>query len=543
MAEKEITIQIRNLEIIALLAIILVAFALELKLTLSEPIVFGDEGHHARLSQWIAQQVEYPKYVPFTGSPLAMRGFSRPSLWNLLGASFLFIFGFHQEILKFLIPFTAVIVTGPAVYVLTKRLYNKEVAFIATVIALAIPSFVTYSVLYYTDILLTLYLSMSILTLILAIKSDSRKYWILSGLCCGLAFVTKSAGYAVFFIAGIFFLYQLYKQRDFFKLLKNYLIWFVFAILLIVPFFARNYLLFQNLCSDLPIPYQGPGQCSTSFVYTPQYNYTSTAAQVGTEVGILNFGIADYLNFAYGNIWFVVFAFFCGLVIALYRKSSIDVLILISLLPILVIYLRTPDTRVENMSRYFLGWAPIIGIIAGLYFEEVYSFVKKYQKYLALAIFMIVIFFSFQVMKEKLDTMYQVKGQWSQYFWDACTYIREKTPKDSRILTVWAAPTIFNCQRTVGGGGDDSPDITLSGNLTLAMTRLKLHQVNYIFVQKGSISTMSVAETYPWVFIQMMESNPQQFVKVFENGETNLQNCLYGGCDGDIVYQLNYTGF
>jgi 4-amino-4-deoxy-L-arabinose transferase-like glycosyltransferase len=543
MAEKEITIQIRNIEILALLAVILVFFVLEVQLTLSRPIVFGDEGHHARLSQWIAQEVEYPKYVPFTGSPLTMRGFSRPSLWNLLGASFLFIFGFHQEILKFLIPFTAVIVTGPAVYVLTKKLYNKEVAFIATVITLAIPSFVTYSVLYYTDILLTLYLSMSILTLILAIKTDSRKYWILSGLCCGLAFVTKSAGYAVFFIAGIFFLYQLYKQRDFFKLLKNYLIWFVFAILLIVPFFARNYLLFQNLCSDLPLPYQGPGQCGTSFVYTPQYNYTSTAAQVGTEVGILNFGIIDYLNFAYGNIWFVVFAFFCGLVIALYRRSSIDVLILMSLLPILVIYLRTPDTRVENMSRYFLGWAPIIGIIAGLYFEEVYSFVKKYQKYLALVIFMIVIFFSFQVMKEKLDAMYQVKGQWSQYFWDACTYIREKTPKDSRILTVWAAPTIFNCQRTVGGGGDDSPDITLSGNLTLAMTRLKLHQVNYIFVQKGSISTMSVAETYPWVFIQMMESNPQQFVKVFENGETNLQNCLYGGCDGDIVYQLNYTGF
>jgi 4-amino-4-deoxy-L-arabinose transferase-like glycosyltransferase len=543
MAEREIIISIRNIEILALLAIILVFFALEVQLTLSMPIVFGDEGHHARLSQWIAQEVEYPKYILFGGSPLSMRGFSRPSLWNLLGASFLFIFGFHQEILKFLIPFTAVIVTGPAVYVLTKRLYNKEVAFIATVITLAIPSFVTYSVLYYTDILLTLYLSMSILTLILAIKTGSRKYWILSGLCCGLAFVTKSAGYAVFFIAGIFFLYQLYKQRDFFKLLKNYLIWFIFAILLIVPFFARNYLLFQNLCSDLPLPYQGPGQCSTDFVYTPQYNYTSTAAQVGTEVGILNFGIVNYLNFAYGNIWFVVFAFFCGLVIALYRRSSIDVLILISLLPILVIYLRTPDTRVENMSRYFLGWAPIIGIIAGLYFEEVYSFVKKYQKYLALAIFAIIIFFSFQALQEKLTGMYQVKGQWSQYFWDACTYIRDKTPQNSRIFTVWAAPTIFNCQRTVGGGGADSPDITLSGNVTLALSRLKLHQVNYIFVQKGSISTMSVAETYPWVFIQMMESNPQQFVKVFENGETNLQNCLYGGCDGDIVYQLNYTGF
>lgn len=394
MAEKEITIQIRNIEILALIAIILVAFALELKLTLSEPIVFGDEGHHARLSQWIAQQVELPKYVPFTGSPLEMRGFNKPLLWNLLGASLIYIFGFHQEILKFLIPFTAVIVTGPAIYVLTKRLYNKEVAFIATVITLAIPSFVTYSVLYYVIILETLYLTMSVLVLILALKTNSMKYWILSGLFCGLALVTDAPGYAIFFIAGTFFLYQFYKQRKFFKLLKNYLIWFVFAILLVAPFFARNYLLFQNFCSDLPIPYQGPGQCSTDLesTYVSQYNYTSTAAQVGTEVNILNFGIADYLNFAYGNIWFVVFALLCGLVITLYRRNFIDVLILISLLPILVIYLRTPDTRVENLSRYVLSWVPLIGIIAGIYFGEVYNFVKKYQKYLALAIFAIVIY-------------------------------------------------------------------------------------------------------------------------------------------------------
>lgn len=543
MAEKEITIQIRNIEILALLAILLVFFVLEVKLTLSSPIVFGDEGHHARLSQWIGQEVEYPKYVPFTGSPLSMRGETRPSLWNLLGAGFIFILGFHQEILKFLIPFTAVIVTGPAIYVLTKRLYNKETAFIATIISLAIPSFVTYSVLYYTDILLTLYLSLSILTMILAIKTDSKKYWIVSGLFGGLAFLTKSVGYAVFFIAGMFFLYQFYKQKNFFKLLKNYLIWFLFAVFLIVPFFARNYILFQNLCSDLPLPYQGPGQCSTDFVYTPQYNYTSTAAQVGTEVSILNFGILDYLTFAYGNVWFVVFALLAGLLILLYRRNSTDILILLSLIPILIIYIRTPDARAENMSRYFLGWVPLIGIIAGSYFDSVYSFLKSYQKYLALAIFIVVIFFSIQIFNDKLNTMYQVKNQWSQLFWDACNYIKTKTPENSRVLTVWAAPTIFNCQRTVGGGGADSPDITLSGNLTLAMARLKLHQVNYIFVQKGSISTMTVAETYPWVLIQMMENNPQQFVKVFENGETNLQNCLYSRCDGTIVYQLNYTGF
>lgn len=543
MAEKEITIEIRHIEILALLAVILVFFVLEVQLTLSRPIVFGDEGHHARISQWIAENIEYPKTLPFAGSKLEMRGYTRPSLWSLLGASFLFVLGFHEEILKILIPLVATVITGPATFVLAKRLYNKEIAFIATVIALTIPSFVTYSVLYYTDVLLTLYLSLSIFTLILAVQTNSRKYWIVSGLFCGLAFLTKSAGYAMFFIAGIYFLYQFYKQKGFFKLLKNYLIWFLFAMMLIVPFFARNYILFQNLCSDLPIPYQGPGQCLIEPEYKSQYSYTGTAAPVGTELSILKYGIIDYLTFAYGNVWFVVFGLLCGLLIILSRRNSTDILIALSLIPILIIYFRAPDTRAENMSRYFLGWVPVIGIIAGNYFERVYSLIKNYQKYLALVVFIVIIFFGYQAMKEKLDGMYMVKGQWSSYFWDACKFIKEKTPKDSRIITVWAAPTIFNCQRTVGGGGADSPDITLSGNLTLAMTRLKLHGVTHVFVQKGSISTLTVAETYPWVFIQLMENNPQQFKKVFENGEPNLQNCLYGRCDGTIVYELNYTGF
>ncbi len=56
MAEKEITIEIKHIEIIALLAILAVFFVFELQLTLSRPIVFGDEGHHARLSHGLLRK-------------------------------------------------------------------------------------------------------------------------------------------------------------------------------------------------------------------------------------------------------------------------------------------------------------------------------------------------------------------------------------------------------------------------------------------------------------------------------------------------------
>ena len=535
MAEKEITIEIKNLEVIALFAILLAFFVIEVQMTLSRPIVFGDEGHHAKLSQWIGQNVEYPKWVPFAGTNLEKRGFTRPALWNLLGASLIFIFGFHESILKFLIPFVGVMITGPAIFALTKKLFNKEVAFIATIIAISIPSFVTYSVLYYTDALLTLYLSLSILTLILAIETNHKKYWIVSGLFAGLAFFTKSAGYALFFVAGVFFLYQCFKNRQFFKNLKNYVIWTIFAAILVGTFFGRNYILFQNLCSDIPLSYQGPGKCEILDPYVDQYKYTSTAVQAGTEVSVIKFGIIEYLNFAYGNVWFVFFGLLCGLMIMAARKNEKDILILLSLLPILVIYFRTPDTRAENMSRYLLGWVPIIGIVVANYFETVYDFVKKYQKYLALAVFIIVIFFSYQNLKEKVDGMYNVKGQWSQNFWDGCNYIKNNLPKDARVFTIWAGPTEFNCQRNIGGGGGD---VVLSGNLTLAYSRLKAQGVTHIFIQKGTIGTQQVSEVYNWNFIQLLQNNPDYFKKLYENGESNLQNCLYGRCDGAIIYEV-----
>ncbi|MHC4752944.1 MAG: hypothetical protein ACYTFW_24145, partial [Planctomycetota bacterium] len=69
MAEKEITFELKNPELIVLMVFLAFVFYLELQVTFNTPISFGDEGFHTRISQWIAENVEYPVWVPFYETP------------------------------------------------------------------------------------------------------------------------------------------------------------------------------------------------------------------------------------------------------------------------------------------------------------------------------------------------------------------------------------------------------------------------------------------------------------------------------------------
>jgi len=65
MAEKEITIEIKNPEILVLIFILVTILFFELGVTFNNPIVFGDEAVHARMAQYIAEEEEYPVWMPF----------------------------------------------------------------------------------------------------------------------------------------------------------------------------------------------------------------------------------------------------------------------------------------------------------------------------------------------------------------------------------------------------------------------------------------------------------------------------------------------
>jgi len=540
MEEKEITIEIKHPEIIVLIAFLCVALFLELQVTLNSHIVFGDEGTHARYSQWMAEELEYPVWTPFGDTPLEKRSFSRPPLWNLLGGSFIFILGHHEAILKFLPPLVGSLITGLAVFVLTKKIYDIKVALIASIITVSIPAISTYSVLYYTDALLTLYFATAILTLILAIEENKKKYWIVSGLFGGLAFLTKSPAFALFPVIAFCFLYQLYRRENLIKVFKNYIILGLFMGLFIIPFFIRGYFYYGNPSCNLPIfPFFSTEGCDVYLMPKQQFEYEGVAEQVGTEQNILKMGIMNYLTFVYGNVWFVVFGFLGGLCILLWKNRRSDIILLVSIACLLFIVYKHWEGRAENLSRYLLGWAPLIAIVAGNYFTLIYDFIKGYQKYLAVIVIIFVLFYSFQNLNEKLDVMKQVK-MFSPLFFEACDWIRENVDKNVRLgNVVWAGATVYNCQRNVGGG---TADLVIGRNLTLAFPIMKEQGVTHIFIQKFSISytDQKLSEKYPISFVEFLENHPEYFEKIFENGPSIEQCKQVGGCDGTILYKINY---
>ena len=535
LAEKEIKLDIKNVELLILIVFLTVVLVFDARVTIKTPINFGDEGFHTRIAQWIGQNNDYFAWFPFYTEKDSKDGFGRPPLWNLTEAGFYMIFGFHEIIGKLLPPIIAFF-TGLFVYLLIKELYNKEIGFIASVISVSIPSFVTYSVLLYTDVMLTFYFCLFVFTLLLSIKKNEKKYFYLSAVFASLAFLTKSPGLTVFVVLPLIILYELFEKKQLKNLIKDYSIYILIIFVILAGFFLRSFYYWGTPMCGLPLPIIGKNDCSVVY-FKSELKFEGRTEQVGTEVGIFTMGLTNYLNFAYGKIWFVVFGLISGIILMLSKRDKFDILILLSLLSIFTILSQTVTLqRAEDTARYTLAWVPIISVVVGKYFVEIYNFTKKHIKDFALVVFAFVLVMSFLSLKEKTDAMIQVK-QFSPMYFQACDWIKSNVPEDSLLMTVWSSRAVYNCQRNVVG---NIPDISLSTDLNYTLNKTEAYGVTHLFIQKFSLSNEPLSEKYTVSFLQFLENNPEHFVNIFENGP-KLQDCLnQGGCDGNIVYEVKY---
>ncbi|MBS3055462.1 MAG: glycosyltransferase family 39 protein [Candidatus Aenigmarchaeota archaeon] len=538
MAEKEVVLEIKRPELIVLTAFLIAIFYLEFQVSISSPIAFGDEGYHTRMAQYFAQTTDYPVWVPFEGTKLIREGFWRPPAWNILEGSFYYLFGFNTGIVKFLTPFIATILTGFLVFVLVKKIYNANMGLMAAIIAVTIPSVVTYAVLFYTDTMFTFYFVAFVLTLILTFETESKKYAILSGVFAAFSFMTKSPGVVVYPMVVILLLYSLLKEKKkLMYLVKLYLPIFVIALLIVGPFSLRLYRYYKNpFCYLSPVDkIFGADRCHmNNFKETLQFE--GRTQQTGSEQGLLQVGLQNYFDFAYGNVWFIGLGFFAGLLLSIYQKKKADLVIIVSLLMLLLVFYQS-TVRIEDTARYTLGWAPIVALIAGRYFSEVFDFIKKYQKYLALIVFVFVIVMAYLNFNAKISAMKTVK-QFSPAFFQACDWVKSnpnQVPVNSTIITVWVHHTTFNCQRNTVG---NMADVSVSSDVGHILDTARVNGIDFIFVQKFSLSDQYLSESYNVNFIQILENNPKNFVKIYESGD-DWNTCIRsGGCDGAAIYKI-----
>ncbi len=520
---------------ILLLVFLSVICSLQAKVIYEKPIVFGDEGFHAGLSRYMAKTLDFPAVWEFVGNQLT--GFSvyhRPPLWNLLLSSFYLIGGeFLAKSSLILIAF----LIGLSVFCLISKLFDPTTGLFSAILCLTAPSAVTYAVLFYTDYLFLLFTSMFLFTFLLYQKEKKPIYLYFSFIFSSLCFLTKAPGFAYPVFLFLMWLIELIKKN--FSSFKPYLFSFIILFLIISGYLIRNFYYFKAPLCYSHFKKLFPENLCGHKKFKGSYKFAGRTEKVGTEQNVFSLGLINYLDFAYGNIWLIPFLFLSGLFLLSNKKSFLIPTILFLLIYFYIFLIST--ARAEDTARYTLGCLPLISLIASLFLSKL---VKKdeYEYFIFIAIFSLVLAISFQNFYQKLKTMALVKT-FSPSFFEACDWVKKNLPSDSRLLTIWAYRALYNCERKSGG---QIADISLSNNLTLVLDLLKKANYTHIFIQKFSIdpNNKHLVEKYDLNFVEFLESHPEKFVKVFENGPS-LEQCkklwrVGLSCDGNIIYEVNF---
>ncbi|MGQ9627809.1 MAG: ArnT family glycosyltransferase [Anaerolineae bacterium] len=96
-----------------------------------------------------------------------------------------------------------------AIYLLVKRLFGKPVALLSAALIAFDPFYLAHSRFLHHDALVSTFMSLSLLTLLVYLwRGGQQRYLALSGLCCGLALLSKSTAVFLLPFAGLLFLWS-----------------------------------------------------------------------------------------------------------------------------------------------------------------------------------------------------------------------------------------------------------------------------------------------------------------------------------------------
>lgn len=488
-----------------IVAIILIA-AISMQyfwVSLNTPIVFGDEGFYASTSRWIADNGILPKYLPLFQSDISHRPFTNKSFFIMFETFFWMLGGGLG--LKILFPIFSVL-TAFMIYVFMKKMGNEKAGIVALFIFLFTPSLITYGVMGYVDTLLALLSIMAVYFGYLAFEKSNRLHAVLSGIFIGLALLTKVSGpYLLVLFFAYFLIFRKFSQWKIFALIV------VSCLLIVSPWYARNILLFNDVCFKFIS--EGAGCYRVHDIVIPRtegLDYIARTAETGTEVGLLRFGMLNYARFAYG--WTMIMLFLFGVTFLAVKKVKLSYFLALWLISsFLLIFFST--WRAEDTARYLLPMILPMSLTIGLFVSDVYDWLKRYNFVLAVLLILVIFLSAWPFGQEKINVMYQVK-QFVPGFFDGCKWMQQNTPEDSLVLAKYSSRLTYQCYRNVGAY-PDSPDLFLSYNDN-SYEHMKMHGFDYVFIIEALISQNEYAESYPYKFVGYIE-NSDKFKLVYDN--------------------------
>ncbi len=510
---------------IAVLLLVAIAAIFYYLVALSSPIVFGDENNYAVNGKWIEQNLMIPVYHPYFQTAVMHNLFSVKPLYYMFVA-FSRIFGEIGN--KMLLPVFSIL-TSLMIYIFMKKNGLPKAGMVAAFTFLMIPGLATYGVLNYVETSLALFFTAAAIFGFHAFVHKSRKSAILAGIFSGFALLTDTTG---IFIIPVFVLYfillnagRVFRHRKIDKTavigsIKTLVIILAIAAVLLAPWLARNFVLYKGFCYNFL-----PGDCSPKYdvtlaPYTGEGSNLGASAQSGTGASVVKMGFPAYFNFAFG--WAVAILLFFGLASLALRKDKLSLFVGVWFFIFLVVLLQQSffGGRAEDTPRYTLFGFASLAIIAGIFANDGFDFLKKLHVKFGVIVGIILILLILSSLwiygADKLNTMKGVKS-FSAGFFDACNWVDRNTPKDSYVFSTYAQHVAYHCSRNSTVNLPDQGFIQLTNNDT-AYEHLKLHGFDYVFVPSFTISIAPYGESISLKMLNYLDSS-DKFQKVYDNSD------------------------
>ncbi len=530
--EKEITISfdIKYFEKFALPILIIVSLVMLLWVTFNSNVIFGDESFHAHSSRWIAKNLEIPKFIPLYGAELYKLAYTKYIAAHAIFAGLFYAFGLNEAVVKFFVPFISVM-TAIVIYRFVKNYFSEKIAYLSFFVFINMPLFLTYSVVYYSDVFLMFFLVLAIYFFFESVQKNSLKYAVVAGVFTALSILTKQTGIALLALFVLWFAYRVVFRKDL-KMLKPLGIIVTLVIVLVSPWFIRNFVFFETIGCGYPffssaLCRQGPEHIESSLARTPGGG--------GTDATLAQFGLLNFVDFSYSRTMFL-FALI-GLFYLLVRKTDADkfglALFLIFVLFLAQQTLIVGTYRVEDFAREFLP--SVIPLVVGIsvFIGATYEILSKYHKILGIAFVIAIIYISLFGFYNPIDRNSQISGgvgkaetmkavkQFVPGFYEGARWIRENTQPNANLLSLWTHQTVYTTERN-SYWPEQQYELIFGTNNQTTVDKLKEFGFDYIFIQKWSIADGLYYQNYPVSFINFLNNNNETFTKTFENNEVMI---------------------
>ncbi|MEM5881862.1 MAG: hypothetical protein QXS69_00125 [Candidatus Aenigmatarchaeota archaeon] len=540
----------------------LIIFYNNLRVVLNYPIVFGDEGFHMKIAKEMTLRKEFIHFYYFFGPNHQASGY-------LTTFHFIEAFGFliSEYFARFLLPFSIFLIAF-SVFALFWKLFDEKIALLSAILVQVFQSTVIYSTTFYVDNLFLLYNFLAFSFLFIFAREKNLRYLLLSSVFFSLLFFSKPmlnvvAAFSIFFLV----LYYLYLKVINYKQLVLY---FVFPLMFFSSIILMNVSIYNKICYNywyiseiINKILKLSGECiirTTDYVDKYSYkDFSDVTERVGSEQTLFDFGLLNYISFAYGNSLFIVFTLFTSICYILFKMRRYDILFpSIPIISLTIVWLSTfyiffGDLgifgRTEDAARYTYIFNPFLALYISLFIYFIKDICNIFSRkidftllfnlsFFVLVFFVILIFYP--LYSEKLEIMKRVKS-FSSKFFEACDWVKNNINSTETLYSLWGQRVSYNCERKMVG----VLDLRFSRNATEIYEISKKIGLNYFFIEKFSIDPLNrnFAEMYDLDWVKILLENPQYFEKVYENGvEINscINNYLPRGlvCDGVIILRV-----